>query len=412
MSIFTTLATKIKVSTNEELSQSLVRIALVVIVSFYLLGYYFIYPEKEVIMPFIWAVATYFLFGILILIHIFIYSEFIPLRHYFTVVFDMALLGLGMYAGDIAAAFFYGGYFWLILGNGLRFGQRSLHISVLLAAISFFSVISTTPFWQENSALGIGLMIWLFLLPPYIGKLIRAKEMALEQALLADDAKSRFITNMSHELRTPLNGIIGYSQMIHEEEVDLAEAKYACAKIDKSAQHLLALINELLDLASIKSGKMKIINETVNLSPLIDEVKTLVESTANKRNIELNFDSFKGQKITADRLRLKQVLVNLISNGIKYNHDDGEVTLSYTIMKNIIKIKICDTGPGLDKVEQDKLFKPFERLKANSADTEGAGIGLVITKSLMKMMNGEIGIESEKNKGSCFWIKLPIANNK
>lgn len=412
MSIFTTLSTKIKTSTNEELSQSLVRIALVVIVSFYLLGYYFIYPEKEILIPFIWAVIIYFVYGVLLTIHILIYPKFIPLRHYFTAVFDSSLLAIGMYAGDVAAAFFYGAYFWLILGNGLRFGQRSLHISVILSAISFTVVIYTTPFWQENIVLGIGLMIWLFLLPTYIGKLINAKEMALEQALLADNAKSRFITNMSHELRTPLNGIIGYSQMIHEEDVDLAEAKYACKKIDKSAQHLLSLINDLLDMACIESGKMKIVNEVIEISPLIDDIITLVESTANKRKIKLNFDSFKNQTVIADRLRLKQVLVNLVSNAIKYNHENGEVTLSYTVNKKTIKINICDTGPGLNKNEQEQLFKPFERLKENSSETEGAGIGLVITKSLIKMMNGQIGIESEKNKGSCFWIKLPIAKNK
>ncbi len=336
--------------------------------------------------------------------------EFIPARHYFTVVFDMTLLAIGMYAGDVAAAFFYGGYFWLILGNGLRFGQRSLHLSVLLAAISFTVVMITTPFWQQHIVFGAGLMIWLFLLPPYIGKLIRAKETALEKALLADNAKSRFITNMSHELRTPLNGIIGYSQMIYEDEMDFEEAKHAAKRIDNSGKHLLALINELLDMASIESGKMKINKEEVEVSPIIEEVMNLVEATANKRNIKLSFDSFKAIKVTADRLRFKQVLVNLVSNAIKYNHDNGQVSLYYTVKDDMLMIHVCDTGPGLTKEEQDKIFKPFERLKANSAEVEGAGIGLMITKSLVTMMDGEIGIDSEKDKGSCFWIKLPTTS--
>ena len=312
LSILGSLLTRVKTTQNQELSQSLVRTGLVVVVSCYLIGYYAIFPEKEIIMPFVWAVITYFIYCVLLTLHILLYSDFIPVRHYFSIVFDMALLGIGMYAGAVAAAFFYGGYFWLILGNGLRFGQRSLHISVVLAAISFISVIISTSFWQENLVLGLGLMIWLFLLPPYIGKLIRAKETALEHALLADDAKSRFITNMSHELRTPLNGIIGYSQMIYEDEIGAAEAKHASKRIDKSAQHLLALINELLDIASIESGKMKINNEEIEVAPLIDEVMNLVESTANKHHITLKFDSFAGQKIIADRLRFKQVLVNHI----------------------------------------------------------------------------------------------------
>lgn len=333
LSILDSLLTQVKTSKNQELSQSLVRTGLVVVVSCYLFAYYSIFPEKEVVMLFVWAVIIYFIYCVLLTTHIFLYSKFIPKRHYFTIVFDMALLAIGMYAGDVAAAFFYGGYFWIILGNGLRFGQRSLHLSVLFAVISFFLVIISTNFWQENLVLGIGLMIWLFLLPSYIGKLIRAKESALEHALLADNAKSRFITNMSHELRTPLNGIIGYSQMIHEEEVDIDEAKYASEKIDKSAQHLLSLINELLDMASIESGKMTITKERIEVSPLVEEVISLVERTASKRNITLNVTSFEGKKIIADRLRLKQVLVNLISNAIKYNHDNGQVTLSYTVDK-------------------------------------------------------------------------------
>ena len=412
MSIFSALQSKLKTSVNQELSQSLVRTALVVIVSCYLLGYYIIFPEKEIVMPFVWAVIIYFIYCVLLVAHILLYTDFIAIRHYFTIVFDMALLGIGMYAGDVAAGFFYGGYFWLILGNGLRFGQRSLHISVVLASISFFAVIISTTFWQEHLVLGVGLMIWLFLLPPYIGKLIMAKETALEHALLADNAKSRFITNMSHELRTPLNGIIGYAQMIYEDEVDYAEAKYASEKINNAAQHLLELINELLDMASIESGKMKLRNETVRILPLIEEVKHLVEATANKRNIKLNIKTGKDQTVIADRLRFKQILVNLISNAIKYNKVNGEVSVTQKFDKNMIEIMICDTGPGLTKEEQNRLFKPFERLAANPANVEGAGIGLMITKSLVKMMGGEIGVDSEKNKGSCFWIKLPALHTK
>lgn len=394
---------------SQELSQSFVRLALVIVVSIYLFIYYTVYPEKEVVMPFIWAVLVYFIYSVILTIHILSSIEYKPLRHYFTIVFDMSLIGFGMYTGETASAFFYGSYFWLILGNGLRFGQRSLHISTLLAAISFALVITTTGFWQQNLGFGLGLMIWLFLLPPYIGKLIIAKETALEQALLADTAKSRFLANMSHELRTPLNGIIGYSQMIHEEELDLQEAKYAAQKIDTAASHLLALINELLDLASIESGKMKIKKEVVEISGLIDDVLTLVEATASKKHIEINTDTLFDQKVLADRLRLKQVIVNLLSNAIKYNHDNGHVSVETSVDKGKVIINICDDGPGLSREEQAKVFLPFERLSADSANVEGAGIGLMITKSLVNMMDGEIGVESEKGKGSCFWIKLPVA---
>lgn len=396
---------------SQELSQSLVRLMMVIIVTIYLLIYYSVFPEKEVVMPFIWAVTTYFLYCIVLVIHTILSIKFNPARHYFTIIFDMTLLGIGMYSGDTAAAFFYGGYLWLILGNGLRFGQRSLHLSTLLAALSFSIVLAMTEFWQEYIGFGLGLMIWLFLLPPYIGKLIVAKEKALEHALLADNAKSRFLANMSHELRTPLNGIIGYSQMIYEEDVDIEEAKYASEKIDKAANHLLALISELLDLASIESGKMKIKKEVIELGPLIDDVLSLVEATASKKHITIELKAIAQQKVMADRLRLKQVLVNLLSNAIKYNHENGQVSMESSVNKGNVVIRICDDGPGLSKEEQAKVFEPFERLTADSAKVEGAGIGLMITRSLVNMMEGEIGVESETDKGSCFWVKLPLANN-
>jgi two-component system sensor histidine kinase RpfC len=395
-------------SKSHELSQSLVRTGLVIVVCTYLFVYYTMFPEKEVVMPFIWAVMIYFCYCILLIAHILLFTRFIPLRHYFTIVFDMSLLGIGMYSGGVAAAFFYGGYFWLIMGNGLRFGQRSLLMSVVLAALSFTVVIGYTAFWQENLVLGLGLLIWLFLLPPYIGKLITSKDSAIAQAQMADNAKSRFLANMSHELRTPLNGIIGYSQMIHEEDVDIEEAKYGAEKIDKAANHLLALISELLDLAGIESGKLKVKPEAVEIVALINEVITLVETSASKRNINIKLDTIVEQTVLADRLRLKQVLVNLLSNAIKYNYENGVVTISVLKDKNKIEIRICDNGPGLNKEEQKKVFEPFERLTANSSNVEGAGIGLMISRSLVHMMEGEIGVESAKNKGSCFWVKLPV----
>ena len=403
------LVQRAKASKSQEFSQVLVRLSLVLMVSIYLSIYYTIFPEKELAMPFIWAVSFYFIYCVFLFVHIILSIEFNSKRQHFTIVFDMTLLGIGMYTGDVLAAFFYGAYIWIILGNGLRFGQRSLELSVLFAAISFAFVIATTDFWQAHIEFAFGLMIWLFLLPPYIGKLIVAKEKALEQALLADNAKSRFLANMSHELRTPLNGIIGYSQMIYEEDVDLEEAKYSAGKINQAANHLLALISELLDLASIESGKMKIVREEVDVVPLIDDVMNLVEATASKKSIKIELKNLSEQKVIADRLRLKQVLVNLLSNAIKYNRCSGFVAVEMSIEKDNVIIGICDNGPGLSKEEQAKVFEPFERLTADSAKVEGAGIGLMITKSLVNMMGGEIGVESEKDKGSCFWIKFALA---
>ncbi|MGD8525177.1 MAG: HAMP domain-containing sensor histidine kinase [Thioalkalispiraceae bacterium] len=392
---------------SRELSQSMVRLGLVLVVYLFLISYYLLSAEREFLTPFMWATICYFVFTVSFLIHIIIHPQFVSLRHYITMVLDMSLLGYGMYTGGIAAAFFYGGYLWLVMGNGLRFGRRSLYISVLLSTVSFAFVISYTPFWQQNRVLGLGLMLWLFLLPPYISKLISSKDEALKQAQLADHAKSQFLANMSHELRTPLNGIIGYAQMISEDEVEQDEVKYASEKIDKAAKHLLDLISELLDLASIEAGKMKVKREVVYLGPLLNEVMILIEASAKKRKISVDIGTIHDQPVSADRLRLKQVIANLLSNAIKYNHEGGQIRIVTSLSgSNSIVLSVCDTGPGLSEQEQAKLFMPFERLSAGSSSVEGAGIGLMITKRLVNLMHGDMGVESKKGEGSCFWVKL------
>lgn len=402
---------RLMTSNSQELSQSLVRLGLLVVVYLFLISYYLLFPEEVFLTPFMWATICYCIFTVSLLSHIIFKPHFIQLRHYITIVLDMCLLSFGMVAGGVASAFFYGGYLWLVIGNGLRFGRRSLYISVVFATVSFSLVIYYTTFWRDNLVLGLGLMIWLFLLPPYIAKLIRSKDEALTQAQLADHAKSQFLANMSHELRTPLNGIIGYAQMIHEDEVEDEEVKYASEKIDKAANHLLELISELLDLASIEAGKMKVNDEVVYLTPLINEVMVLIEAPAQKRNITVNIQDICELAVKADRLRLKQVVVNLLSNAIKYNHEGGSVSISASQAdKKSLVLRVSDTGPGLTEEEQGKIFAPFERLSAGSSTIEGAGIGLMITKRLVNLMHGEMGVESKNGEGSCFWIKLRLSD--
>jgi two-component system sensor histidine kinase RpfC len=413
LSIFHRLFERSAAIKNQELGQALVRLGLVVMVYIYIAIYLSIFnQDKASIMPFIWAVTIYFLYCFLLLVHIYIKPDFIFVRHYLTIILDMALLAVGMYTGGITAAFFYGAYIWIILGNGARFGQRSLYLSVIFAVLSFAVVIIITPFWQQNLILGFGLMIWLFLLPPYINKLITNKDKAIERAQMADNAKSRFLANMSHELRTPLTGILGYAQMIAEEDMDLEEARYAAVKVNKSANHLLTLINELLDIASIEAGKLKVEMSQVELLPLLQEVMNLVEVMAEKRHITFDLENTINCTVWADRLRLKQVLLNLLSNAIKYNRENGNVIVSMHAKDGRACIRVCDEGQGLNRDEQSIIFTPFERLSASPSSVEGAGIGLMISKNLIQAMAGEIGVESEKGSGSCFWIGLPVCEIK
>jgi signal transduction histidine kinase len=152
---------------------------------------------------------------------------------------------------------------------------------------------------------------------------------------------------------------------------------------------------------------MKVKREVVYLGPLLNEVMILIEASAKKRKISVDIGTIHDQPVSADRLRLKQVIANLLSNAIKYNHEGGQIRIVTSLSgSNSIVLSVCDTGPGLSEQEQAKLFMPFERLSAGSSSVEGAGIGLMITKRLVNLMHGDMGVESKKGEGSCFWVKL------
>ncbi len=239
------------------------------------------------------------------------------------------------------------------------------------------------------------------------------KKIALMEANRANQAKSEFLSRMSHELRTPLNAIIGFSQVLVMSQKDplSSDQKQDVQLIKKSGQHLLSLINEILDLSLIEAGKMQLSIEPVNLSNLINELIILIEPIARNSNINI-IDEITPKTaiaIMADSVRLKQTIMNLVSNAIKYNQKEGSVTLSCEpISPEILRIKVSDTGIGISEENQKKVFNPFDRLDADITKVEGTGIGLTITKRLVELMNGSISFESKLGEGTIFYVDLPI----
>jgi PAS domain S-box-containing protein len=238
----------------------------------------------------------------------------------------------------------------------------------------------------------------------------RALIVARDDAQSANRAKSQFLSQMSHELRTPLNAILGFGQLLQADSGRPGHQEPWVREILRGAQHLLELINQMLDLGAIEAGELKLAQETVHLAPLADEALALVKPLADRHQVLLDerHCSCGASVVQGDRTRLKQVLLNLLANGIKYNRAGGRVWIACgTDGDDHVRLAVHDDGPGLAPEQQARLFQPFERLAAAQSAIEGTGIGLALCRRLVLAMGGEMGVDSAPGQGSCFWVRLP-----
>lgn len=234
---------------------------------------------------------------------------------------------------------------------------------------------------------------------------------ALEQAETANRAKNAFLSRMSHELRTPLNAVLGFTQLLKLEDPTPSQLE-SLDHVSRAGQHLLSLINEVLDISHIETGRVALTIQSVELNDFLHNCIEMMRPLAARNSVGLQFiSSPKPTHIRADRQRLKQVVLNFLSNAIKYNNEGGEVLVSLRCGLDNARFEVRDTGPGIPEQKRGLLFKAFERLGAEDSAVEGTGIGLALCKGFLEAMGGSIGLDDPDGGGCVFWAQLPIASS-
>lgn len=337
-----------------------------------------------------------------------------PLRRVVGILFDLTSLSILMYwtGGDHIPLFVF--YLWVILGNGFRYGLNYLYISFAVSIAGFGSVILWSDYWQNHQSFAISLLIILIALPLYAAVLIKKLHAAIDLAKHASEAKSRFLANMSHELRTPLNGVIGIGELLRETGLTGEQRKLA-DMMHSSANTLLELIEGVLDIAKIEAGKINIETAPLDLHALVNSVIYMLAPMGAQKGVHVScaIDSDTPFSLEGDQQHIRQILVNLVNNAIKFT-DHGSVNLHVyrsggTETDPLIRFDIIDTGIGIEAESLENIFEDFTRAKISSnRKFEGTGLGTAISKELVELMDGRIGVESKVDKGSTFWFEIPL----
>jgi len=337
-----------------------------------------------------------------------------PRRRVIGITLDLVSLSIVMFwtGGDHIPLFVF--YLWVILGNGFRYGLPYLYISYGLSLAGFFMVVAWSEYWQQHQSFAISLAIILIALPLYSAVLLKKLHSAIAMAKQADQAKSRFLANMSHELRTPLNGVIGMGDLLKETKLN-TEQNELINTLDSSANALLELIENILDIAKIEAGKITIDSKPLDLHALVNSVIYMLSPMGNKKGLIVfcTIDPDTPFSLIGDQQHLRQVLINLVNNAIKFT-DEGTVNLHVyrkggSDLKPVICFDVIDTGIGIPANSLSNIFDDFTQAETQSTRSYGGtGLGTTISKELVELMGGQIGVESEEFKGSRFWFELEM----
>jgi two-component system sensor histidine kinase RpfC len=335
-------------------------------------------------------------------------------RRWLGMVTDYATLAILMSLNATALSPLYILLLWVTIGNGLRYGEKYLHFAICLSFASFLVVISINPYWREQPYLAIGLLIGLAAIPAYLTSLMRNLHRITEEARRANEAKSRFLASMSHEFRSPLNGIIGMAELMRGSKLPPEQREYA-EVIHTSAQTLLLLVEDVLDISAIEAGKLKRREIEFKLDDLLDRLRQMLQLQASAKGLSLEFrlDDDVPNHLFGDSAYLTQILLNLSNNAVKFT-ERGTVSLAVHLAglgddTAHIRFSVRDTGIGIPDSHKERIFHAFEQVDTGpSRRFGGTGLGTTIAHTLTKLLDGSIGLEDNPGGGSHFWIEVPM----
>lgn len=335
-------------------------------------------------------------------------------RRYLSIAFDSTCLGLYLIVGGASASLFAVFYLWILLGNGLRYGNRYLYISLLCGALSFAAVLWASPYWRRHLHLGWGIFIILFVVSAYAAHLIDTMVKSRRRAEEANRTKSQFVANMSHELKTPLNGIIGMLDLVSRTPLKGNQGRYI-RNIRQASSELAGLIEGILDLTKLESGSVPVVAREFDFYEACVELLGGLREQATRKGLALNvqMDPALPIFVRTDWRLVSRVLSTLTSNAIKFTNR-GTVTVLLSNAGSaphglMLNVDVIDTGIGISSEAIGAVFNRFEQVDNRITRTYGgSGLGTAIAKEIVELLHGEIGVVSELDTGSRFWFRIPV----